>query len=59
MSNGERVFIGAIFGMLFMCWTGLVLEIGKSKAPDLHPTQETCEAELLRSESCKQVWVKE
>ena len=58
MSNGERVFIGAMFGVLFMCWTGLMYELGKSQAPDLHSTQQACEAELLRSESCEQVWVK-
>jgi len=59
MSISERDFIGAfIFGGLFVFWTWLVFDLGSYNSVKLHSTQETCEAELLRSESCEQVWVK-
>ena len=59
MSNGENMFMGALLGLAFMCWTWLVFDLGSYSSGEQHPTQETCEAELRRSESCEQVWVKE
>jgi len=60
MRKGYRVFLGAfICGVLFFLWTLIVFDIGSYSSGELHSTQETCEAELRRSESCKQVWVKE
>ena len=58
MSDGENLFMGALLGLAFICWSALMAASGWEQAPDLHPTQEACEAELLRSESCEQVWVK-
>lgn len=43
---------------VFVLWSVTMFAAGGDLAPDLPPTQQTCEAELLRSESCEQVWVK-
>jgi len=58
MSNGENMIMGALLCFAFMCWSALMFVAGGDTAPDLHSAQQACEAELRRSESCEQVWVK-
>ena len=55
MSNLQGDILIMAMVVTIVVTSGLVLA---PDVPDMHPTLEACEAELLRSESCKQVWVK-